>query len=153
MKGLCIRLPFASPDSSTVTTEVSDVLQVPPASPEADNTVVEPSQTVVVPDIDPAFGNGFTVINWIATSVPQPFVMLYEIVALPAATPVTSPVELTEAFEDELLHVPPVVPDADKEVDAPTQTNEAPVIVPADGNGLTVIEEVATSVPQPVVTL
>ena len=75
-------------------------------------------------------------------------------VALPAAIPVTTPEKLTEVVEGELLlQVPPALPEAVNVVDAPAQTEAAPEIEPAFGNGLTVMEEVATLVPQTLVTV
>ncbi len=58
-------------------------------------------------------------------------------VSRPAATPVTAPKGLTEAFPVRLLHVPPVT-ELVSVVVAPTQTVGDPVTVPADGSGLTV---------------
>jgi hypothetical protein len=63
---------------------------------------------------------------------------------MPAVETVAVPVE-------ELDHVPPV-PVVVKVVEADSQTDVAPLIVPAVGSALTEIERVATSVPQPLVT-
>ena len=70
----------------------------------------------------------------------------------PAATPCTTPPELTVAVPvaDE-LHEPPV-PVVLNVVLAPVQTEVAPEIVPALGNARTVSARVATSVPQLLVT-
>ena len=74
-------------------------------------------------------------------------------VALPAVIPVTSPVELTLAIpEDAVDQLPPLTVD-ESAVFAPVQTEAAPEIEPALGNGLTVIGAVATLVPQLLVTL
>jgi len=57
-------------------------------------------------------------------------------VAVPAATPVTTPAEVTVATDGLLLtHVPPVV--GDRVVVAPTQIGLLPVMLTV-GNGLTV---------------
>ena len=73
--------------------------------------------------------------------------------AVPADTPVTTPVELTVALlVEELLQVPPAVPEADKAVIAATQTPEAPVMDPADGVTLTVTTLVAVAAPHVFVT-
>jgi hypothetical protein len=57
---------------------------------------------------------------------------------LPAATPETSPVELTLAIAVfALLHVPPET-EADKDVELPGQTVVVPLIVPPTGSGFTV---------------
>ena len=74
-------------------------------------------------------------------------------VAVPAATPVTMPVLPTVAtVVAVLLHAPPVVASPNPVV-APAQTVAVPVIVPADGNGLTVTTLIAAAVPQPLVTV
>ena len=51
-----------------------------------------------------------------------------------------------------LLHAPPIVASL-KPVVEPAHTVAVPVIVPADGNGLTVTVAVAAAVPQPLVTV
>jgi len=69
-------------------------------------------------------------------------------VADPAAMPVTTPELFTEAVPDaEELHEPPDVPSVRLTV-APTQTDEAPEIVPALGAAFTVIACVALALPQ-----
>ena len=71
-------------------------------------------------------------------------------VAVPPATPCTMPVLPTVAVPvDPELHVPPEVPVASLSVVFdPAQTVRVPVIVPATGNGFTVTEAVAFTVPQ-----
>jgi hypothetical protein len=74
-------------------------------------------------------------------------------VALPRATPVTSPVASTDAIEALLVpHVPPVSASVSADV-VPGQTVVVPEIVPAPGSGFTVIEEVAEAEPQLFVTV
>ena len=74
-------------------------------------------------------------------------------VAVPARTPVTRPVALTEAMlEADVLHVPPVTVLVNATL-TPVQSEEEPETVPAFGAGLTVIVAVAVAVPQPVVTV
>ena len=74
-------------------------------------------------------------------------------VVVPAATPFTEPEALTVAAAVlVLLHTPPVVPSLNDVVE-PAHTVAAPLIEPADGNGLTVITRVAATVPQPLVTV
>ena len=78
------------------------------------------------------------------------------IVALPAATPVTTPVDAFTVAADVLLllQVPPVLPLLVKAVVDPIQTDGVPPIaVPAFGSGLTVMGYVAALVPQEVVTV
>ena len=115
------------------------------------NVVDEPTHSDVAPVIVPATGNGLTVITCVSTAVPQPFVTEYEIMTLPAATPLTTP-PLTVAVKSLLLvQVPPPVALLNV-IDDPTQTDVKPVIVPATGNGLTVTICVSTVVPQLFVT-
>ena len=87
---------------------------------------------------------------------PVPLVTVKVIVAEPAETPYTTPVAgLTVATPVALLlhaPVPPLNVLFDKPVVEPTQTDVVPVIVPATGNGLTVILIVAVSVPQLLLT-
>ena len=72
---------------------------------------------------------------------------------MPVATPVTTPALLTVASAALLLlQVPPVVASVSVMV-APVHTIAGPVMVPADGAGLTVSACVATAVPQLVVTV
>ena len=73
------------------------------------NVVDEPTHSDVAPVIVPATGNGLTVTICVSTAVPQPFVTEYEIMTLPAATPLTTP-PLTVAVKSLLLvQVPPPV--------------------------------------------
>ncbi len=69
-------------------------------------------------------------------------------VAVPAATPVTTPAALTVAMDIEpLVQVPPVAVSA-RVVLAPTQTAIVPVIVPGDGSGVIRTNFVALTEPQ-----
>ena len=80
--------------------------------------------------------------------MPQLLVIAYEILAEPEAIPVTFPLVLTVAIDELLLvQVPPVTVEV-KAVDEETQTEDAPLNVPASGSGLTVTGSVAKSVPQ-----
>ena len=94
--------------------------------------VVEPAHTLAVPAI--ADGTGLTVTILVAL---QPVTREYDIVDVPDATPVTTPVEEpTVAIVDVLLvHVPLLVTSL-KPVVKPAQTVAVPAI--ADGTGLTV---------------
>ena len=84
-----------------------------------------------MPDI--GFGSGFTVTTTV-TAHPEPSV--YEIVVVPALTPVTLPKLSTEPIAGlVLLHVPPVVASVSAVVKV-AQTLITPVR--ADGSGFTV---------------
>ena len=74
--------------------------------------------------------------------------------AVPVATPVTTPVALLMVATDTLLllQVPPLTVEVSV-IDAPVHTVAGPLIVPADGDGLIVIVFVATAVPQLFVTV
>ena len=61
--------------------------------------IVLPTQTVVAPEMLEAFGNGLTVITFVATAVPQLLVTVYLTVSIPAATPLTTPAVLTVAID------------------------------------------------------
>ena len=69
--------------------------------------------------------------------------------------PVTAPVEASTVATpvEPLLHVPPLLPLLLKLIIALTQTDEAPLIVPALGSGLTKMPADADTVPQLVVTV
>ena len=72
---------------------------------------------------------------------------------VPADRPFTLPEASTVANEGAvLLQVPPVAPSVSG-VLLPAHTDDAPDMVPATGNGLTVNVCVAAAVPQPFVTV
>ena len=74
-------------------------------------------------------------------------------VAVPVATPVTTPTELTVALAGApLLNTPPLIERATVPV-APGHTEVVPERVPASGNPVTVTTFVALAFPQPLVTL
>ena len=116
------------------------------------NPVALPTHTDDAPDMLPASGNGLTVNVCVAAAVPQPLVTVYDIVVVPAAMPVTLP-EASKVANDVavLLHVPPVATSVSGVLLA-AHTVDAPDMVPASGNGLTVNVCVAAAVPQLLVT-
>jgi hypothetical protein len=139
-----VAVPLATP----VTTPVVDpivatavLLLLQTALPEASTSVVaEPTQTLDDPEI--GAGSALTVTTVVTK---QPVGSVYEITAVPVATPVTTPVPLTVARELLLeLHEPPT-DEVLKPVVCPTHTVAVPVI--GNGNGFTVI---AYLVKQPV---
>lgn len=73
-------------------------------------------------------------------------------IAVPAATPVTTPVLLTVALELPLLHDPPEVAQLNVMV-AVSQTVDGPVRAATVGSGLTVMPYVAVAAPQLLVTV
>src|SRR5450432_187727 len=114
------------------------------------NVVADPGQTVVAPVIAPATGSGLTVISADAIEAPQVLVTVYFMVAVPDALPVTTPVlEFTVATTVLLLlQVPTLVLLLENVVVAATQTEEAPLTVPAFGSGFTVMSFDTEDVPQ-----
>jgi hypothetical protein len=82
-------MPVTTPLVLTVAIPAAPVLQVPPLA-KLLNEVVLPAQIVAVPVIVPASGSGLTVTICVATAVPQLFVTVYDIVAVPADIPVTT---------------------------------------------------------------
>ena len=114
------------------------ILHVPPVVASV-IAIVEPTQTADKPVIKPALGNGFTVTNFVAAAVPQLFITVYEMIDVPAATPLTIPetepiVAIAVVVEDQ---TPPKATSLNVML-ADTHTDEAPVIVPALGRGLIV---------------
>lgn len=95
---------------------------------------------------------GLTVMGCVVKATPQKLVTVYLMLAVPAATPPTIPVDgvtvTTAVFR--LLHVPPNTVLA-SDIVAPGHTSEGPEIVPATGNGITTAGNVETSVPQTLV--
>ena len=113
------------------------------------SAVVEPTHTSVVPLIAATNGIAFTVTVAVAVVVhPFALVTVYEIVVLPAATPVTTPVALTVAVAVLAVdHTPPVVAFA-KAVVAPAHTDVVPVIAATTG-ALLIVTVVVTALVQP----
>ena len=140
-------VPAATPVTRPVVLTVATVVvaetqgEVAAAVPEPVNWVVDPTQTVSVPVI---VGKAFTVTAVLALFL-HPLALaavVYTIVAVPAATPVTNPDVLTIARVGvELLQVPPVVVSV-KAVVLPTQTLLVPPIAAgAVGRAYTVTVE------------
>jgi hypothetical protein len=140
------------PDVLTVVTAPLDELQLPPAT-LALRAVEALIHTEPEPLIVPASAVELTVIDFVAVALPQLLVTLYDIVAIPAPTPVTVPVALTVATAplDELQL--PAATLALRAVEALIHTEPEPLIVPASAVGLTVIDFVAVAVPQLLLTL
>lgn len=128
--------PVTTPvEEPTVAIDPLPLLHVPPAVASV-RLDVEPAHASVVPEIPT--GNGLTVIGVV---VIQPVPIVYVIVALPVATPVTTPPVLTIAVAISLLlHAPPAVASVTLVV-KPRHTFPLPVI--AAGNGLMVTGVVA----------
>lgn len=115
------------------------LLQLPPLTASV-NVIVDPVQTLAGPLIVPAVGAAVIVTAVVADAVPQLLVTVYVIVAVPADTPLTTPVALLmlAIVGELLLHVPPLVVLVSVVV-APTHAVVVPLIVPANGSGSTVM--------------
>lgn len=129
-------IPPTAPPLLMVPTAVLLLLHVPPVL-ASESVVVEPTQTVDAPAM--GSGSGLTVITLVVVATPQPLVTVYTIVSTPAVTPVTIPEASTVATRVlVLLHTPPVTEPVTVMV-LPAHTAVGPDIVPAVGNGFTVI--------------
>ena len=144
-------MPVSTPVvAAMLATDVLLLAQVPPDAASV-RVMVEPVHTEAGPEMVPADGNGPTVIDVVAMPVPQAVMTTYDMVAVPAPTPVTMPVVPMVAMVVLLLRqLPPVVASASVVV-APWQTVVAPVIVPADGVVFIVTVAVMFAVPQELV--
>ena len=110
------------------------VLHVPPLTLLI-RFVVAPAHTLIVP----VMAGSPTVKDLVADVLPHALLTVYEMTALPASTPLTTPVLLTVATElAEDDHTPPLILSA-KLMVPPTATDEGPVMIPADGVEFTVI--------------
>ena len=102
-----VKPPVTTPDvRPTVATVLVLLVQVPPVI-ELDSVVDKPEQSAALPVIGAV---GFTVIVLLATQLPP---SEYVSVAVPAARPVTSPVDMfTRTIEVKAgaVHVPPGIP-------------------------------------------
>lgn len=127
-------IPVTTPALLTVATAVFEEVQGLTAAgvPEPVRVVVAPLHTVRVPVMA---GSGLTVM---VTAASQPLLLVYVIVAVPAATPVTTPALFTVAtavFDEVQGLTAAGVPEPVSVVLAFTQTVSPPVMV---GRALTV---------------
>lgn len=94
--------PVTTPDELfTVATAMLLDVQEPPLSPSDEKVVFPEGQIFCEPESEPALGAVVTVTVRVADEAEQPFPLAkeYEIVEVPAPTPVTTPVEFTVATE------------------------------------------------------
>jgi hypothetical protein len=139
--------PYTVPVVLTDATVELLVDQTPPVVALV-STVDEPTQTEVGPEMALTTGKGLTVTNCVSEAEPQILDTVYDISAVPPATPVTVPVVLTVAMVGLALdQVPPVVASESSKV-LPAQTVLPPVIVPAPGAWVTVTSMVSDMEPQ-----
>ena len=115
-------MPAVTPVTTPVddpTVAFAELLLHVPLDVTSLSVVVAAGQTVVVPVIELTVGSElFTVIIDVAYCVPQPLVTAYDIVVVPADTPVTIPDEAPiVACAELLLHTPPDTPSLNVVVD------------------------------------
>ena len=149
--------PVTTPPEVTVAIAVLSLLHasVPPlkTADTAVNDVVLPIQTDEAPDTEPMLALGLIVIAWNAETVPpHPPVTVYVILLDPAATPVTTPPEVTVATPVLLLLHAPVPPLVTTEpavyvVVLPIHIEAVPVTEPTLALGIIVIACNADFVP------
>ena len=145
-------IPVAIPVEPTVAIPVDTLLQTPPAVASVSVAVV-PGHITGNPIIVPAAGSGLTVTTTVAAAVPQLLLTVYEIVAVPAVTPVTTPeVPIVATPVGILLHAPPPAASVSAVV-AVAHTIGVPVMIPAEGMAITVTTVVAAVVPQLLLTV
>ena len=123
--------PVTIPPGVTVASKILLLLQVPPGVASV-SAIVNPTHTVDGPMM--AEGSESTVTTAVEA---QPDGQLYDIVAVPKATPVTTPAGLIVATPVLLLlQVPP--PGPNKESVDPTHSVPAPMTGPGEGFTVTV---------------
>jgi hypothetical protein len=140
--------------ASIVATVIVEELQVPPLTVEL-KVVVPEIHISGVPLNTPAVGGAVTVTVLVADTSEQPPVpvIVYVIVAVPTAIPVTSPLAASTVaiVFAELDHTPPETVELNV-VDPSIQIACVPSSVPATGLAVTVIVPVAFTLPQPPVS-
>src|SRR5579863_7096841 len=123
--------PVTSPDEEPIVISELGVVHIPDGS-VLHSVTVPLIHTLVGPVI--AGGVGFTVT---VANAGQP-AAVYDIVAVPAATPVTTPPITLAVVDKELLHAPPVVPSCSVTV-LPWHTLSVPVMANGDANTVMVL--------------
>jgi hypothetical protein len=122
-----------------------------PPKVRSESVIVVLGQTFESPVIVPAVGTDTTFTLYVAMSVPQEFVTLYEITTAPTVTPVTTPPPETVALALLAVHEPPAVPVVASVTVPATHTFAEPEIAPANGRGLMVAVFITVVVPHPLV--
>ena len=141
--------PVTAPPIPTVAL-VFELLHVPPVVASV-RVMVDPAHTPAGPLMLPALGALLTATLHVADAVPQLPLTVYDMVDVPADTPVTTPPD-TVASALLLLHVPPGAASVRVIVD-PIHTPAGPLIVPVTRAAPTVTGADAIAVPQALVTV
>ena len=130
-------MPVTVPAVLIVAADVLLLLQTPPPAALV-SVVFAPVQTVFDPAMVPVAGKALMVATFVAAAEPHTLLTVYDITEVPAATPDTTPPELTVATVLlALLHTPPVVVLLSV-AEEPAHIKALPDMVPATGNALTV---------------
>jgi hypothetical protein len=116
-------------------------------------STVSPAHMLCEPVTVPALGIGLTVIGDIAIAVPQELVTVYDIVSVPALSPVTMPPAPTVVIAVLLLLQAPPPAASVSVVFAPLHIAAAPLILPAFGLAFTLKETFVFVLPQLPVTV
>jgi hypothetical protein len=143
--------PLKIPEVPTVAIPVALLLQVPPGADAVNVMGVEIH--ITEPPVIVGDGAAFTVTKAVDVATPQPDATAYEMEAVPAVTPVTTPPLVIVAVPSaSLVHVPPGI-DALNVVVAAVHTTSDPVIVAGVPAAFTVTIIVAIAVPHELVTV
>lgn len=133
----------------TVAMAAALLLHEPPGVASV-RVVVAPAHRWVAPAIGATVGTALTVLGKVTYALhPAALVTVYEIVAVPAAIPMISPMDVPEVATNGLLllHTPPGVASVSVVV-APTHSPAAPLMGAIAGSGFTVSVRVIKAVPQ-----
>ena len=150
---LIVSRPAVTPVTSPVVDTVAFALlavHTPPGVASA-RDIEAVLHTVDGPVIAATVGAEPIVTTTEATAIPQLLLTVYDIVSIPAVTPVTIP-PATVALPLLALHVPPGAASVSVRV-VPVHTLVPPMIAPASGSGFTVVILIAVAVPQLLVTV
>ena len=135
-----IATPVTTPVPEILALAGTELIQAPPADALL-RAVVPPVHTFSIPVMAP--GVGFTVTTTVAV---QPVGSVYDIVAVPPATPVTLPEASTVAMAGVPLSQVPPVDEDDNSIELPWQKGVLPVM--AAGCAFTVTTDVVIQPPE-----
>ena len=146
---------MTTPVLETVAIAGAELLHTPEAVASV-SAVVLPTQTLFVPPIAAGAAGSALTVKTLVAEFPQPVVMVYFTVTVPAVTPVTTPpvVMLAVPVPAIIDQVPPAVASVKAGVGEFTQTAAAPPAMAATvGRGLIVNALVADAEHPPLVTV
>ena len=129
-------LPLTTPEVFTEAIAELLLLHTPPVIASV-SVITAPAQTLSAPSMVPASGKAFTVTLSVVVANPHEL-EVYEIVAVPGVSPVTTPDALIVAIAPLLLLHPPPVATLLNVIAAPAHTLSTPRMVPTSGSGFVV---------------